>query len=267
MGNKYVGVSWPEPVRRVASAWSDFFFPWGTYCVCCGNFIDEKRAYCLCDHCVGKIGWGNIEIKKDTLLERHEEGLDIGLPAECFREWPLDSIRSCMKYGIYERRLIFELKYNGNRYMARILAKIILDRLMADTNGAEVLCGDYLVPVPMNKEKERLRGFNQTEKIAEYLANYIGIPVMTKAIIRTKNTTAQRSVAGSQRFANLNEAFCPSPDLADKVAGKRLILLDDVFTTGSTAYYCGRLLKEAGAARVDLITIATGNGAAEGFYS
>ena len=91
---------------------TDFFFPWGTYCVCCGNFIDRQRSYCICDHCMQKIGWGRIEVPVDGVKQTKKENDRNTIPM-FDEDFPLDSIRCCMKYGLYERRFIVALKYNG----------------------------------------------------------------------------------------------------------------------------------------------------------
>lgn len=236
---------------KAAEKAADFLFPWGTYCVCCGNFIDKSRTYCLCDHCIRKIRWGHVKVEGQI---------------------PVDSVRACMKYGLYERRLIFELKYNGHTYMARILAQILYDRLISDPDRetAALFDADYIVPVPVHRSRMRQRGFNQAERIALHLGRLMGVEVLGKGLIRKTSTAAQRSVAGRERFANLEGAFAPGfgsmEALGLRIAGKKLILLDDIFTTGATATHCALILKEAGAARVDVLTVAAGNHEATGFF-
>ncbi len=256
----------------------DLFFPWGTYCICCGNFIDQSRTYCLCDHCIRQIGWGNVEIAPCSLLDNQFTGA----AAEALKRReaqgkgiPVDSIRACMKYGLYERRLIFELKYNGHTYVARILADMLYDRIKNDSAAAmQLASADYIVPVPIHKEKYRKRGFNQAEKIAIHLGRLLKIPVLKDGhgLVRITSTTAQRSVAGAERLENLAGALGPmvgSRDfcrLTERVQGKSLILLDDILTTGATAIQCGLVLKDAGAAKVHVLTIAAGNDHAKGFF-
>ena len=250
----------------LAETAADFLFPWGTYCVCCGNYIDRGRSYCLCDHCVSHISWENAEIsagKQETEQETEQEAEQ---EARLFAggNFPLDSIRCCMHYGLYERRLIFELKYNGNTYMARILARMLCDRLLYDRGAAEVLRSDYILPVPLYKKKEKKRGFNQAEKIARYFGRFAGIPVLPEGLLRVKETIPQRSVAGTERFSNLEGAFRGGADLEKKIRGKQVILLDDIFTTGATACHCGIILKEAGASKIHFLAIASANRAIDG---
>lgn len=89
-------------LRKIWKQTADFFFPMGTYCICCGKYIDHTRTYALCDHCIRHIRWGQIEINLDA------EGKHWKRPVY------LDSASACAFYGLYSRRLIFELKYNGH---------------------------------------------------------------------------------------------------------------------------------------------------------
>lgn len=246
---------------------TDFFFPWGTYCVCCGNFIDKHRTYCLCDHCIRQIRWGNVQIPVDSLKENQFTGDG----AKRIREEgvPIDSVRACMQYGLYSRRLIFELKYNGHSYMARILAELIFDRIQKDNAAEELFQAAAIIPVPVHRDRQRTRGFNQAEKIALYLGKQMRIPVLKNGLKRGTATLAQRSVTAMDRLSNLEQVF----SLGDKekieafVKGKDVILLDDIFTTGATAIQCGWVLKEAGANKVHVLCIASGNDGAEGFFT
>lgn len=268
----YLSLKGPRWAVTLMEQLTDFFFPWGTYCICCGNFIDRQRSYCICDHCIRHISWGNVEVPPQSLKQNHFTGPE----AERLQEEggiPVDSIRACMKYGLYERRIIFELKYNRHTYVARIMGKILADRILYDPGAEALLEADFIIPVPMHRAKERQRGFNQVSKTARYLGACLGIPVLRDGLVRQAETAAQRSVEGRDRLANLAGAFGAAPadrrtqkSLTEQVQGKRVILLDDIFTTGATVLHCSRVLKDAGAERVDVLVLATGNDYAEGFF-
>ena len=162
--------------------------------------------------------------------------------------------------------------------MARAIGNIMADGLAAagfvagqpspgvDT-GRPDPCGgfEYIVPVPVHRDKEKARGFNQAEKMARRLSGRIGVPVLPRAVIRHKNTTAQRSLSAEDRYFNLEGAFSLNPGDAERIKGSRILLLDDVYTTGATAHRGGSVLKEGGAARWDFIALATGNDFAYGY--
>ena len=105
---------------RAAEGMLQLLFPLSTYCICCGKPVDASRSYSICDHCIHHIMWGNIHINLEA------ESCRLGRPAR------LDSAVACMKYGLYERRLIFDLKYDGRTYVARAIGHIMADRLAAE---------------------------------------------------------------------------------------------------------------------------------------
>lgn len=230
-------------------------FPMATYCLCCGKYINGSRSYCICDHCIQRITWGHIEIN----LEEESQALS--------RPSALDSARACMKYGLYERRLIFDLKYDGLTYVSRAIAGIMHDRIITDPAAAAQLAeSDYIVPVPMYKEKEKQRGFNQAAKMAGHLARRLHRKHLPGALIRQKQTAAQRSITGRERYSNMEGAFAVSPGYEEKIKGSIIILLDDVYTSGATAHTCAAVLKAAGASKVHFIGLATGNDFADGYF-
>ena len=240
---------------RAAEAALQWLFPMATYCLCCGKYINGSRSYCICDHCIQRITWGNVEI------DLTEEARALGRPSA------LDSARACMKYGLYERRLIFDLKYDGLTYVSRAIANIMHDRIITDPRAAEELSGiDFIVPIPMHKEKEKQRGFNQAEKMARHLARRLHRRHLPDALIRQKQTAAQRSITGQERYANMEGAFMVNPAETAEIKGSKILLIDDVYTSGATAHTCAAVLREAGAAEVHFLGMATGNDFADGFF-
>ena len=235
----------------------ELLFPMGTYCICCGKYIDLTRTYCLCDQCMAAINWGHIYI--DLEEERKKAG----------RTGYLDSALSCMVYGLHSRRLIFDLKYNKKTFMARPISMIMADRLTSDDSLREIVSSiDFAVPVPMHIKKIKKRGFNQAELIGSALTARLNserpadsekICLIPDCLIRTRSTQAQRSITGEERFANLEGAFRFNSRFADRIKDSSVLLVDDIFTTGATADCCARLLKENGADKVHFISLATGN--------
>ena len=103
--------------RAMISKGLDLLYPPALYCICCGNIIDESRTYHLCDHCMAHIRWDGQPPQKVKFA-----GGD-GIAGVAGGLVPFLSLR-CTQYGLYERRLIFSLKYNGKKYIARDLAQI-----------------------------------------------------------------------------------------------------------------------------------------------
>ena len=252
-----------SPIRYFFEKILQLIFPVGTYCICCGKYIDLSRTYCLCDQCVRAINWGRICI--DLEAERKEAG----------RTRYLDSVLSCMIYGLHSARLVFELKYNKRTFMARPISMIMADRLLSDESLVDFLHSiDYVVPVPLHHRKRKSRGFNQAELIAKDLTSRLNsglsrshrIRMIPDCLLRTKQTTAQRSVNGEERFANLEGAFNFNGKYSGIIKDTSVLLVDDIFTTGSTADRCARLLKSKGAREVHFICLTTGNDFARGAF-
>jgi ComF family protein len=142
------------------------------------------------------------------------------------------------------RKLIHLYKYGRIRTLARPLSDFLAHALPLDERF------DCIVPVPLHWRRRWKRGFNQSEFLARALARRSGIP-MVKALARSRSTKAQAGLSNHARRQNVMKAFRARP-----VPGKRILLIDDVMTTGATATACALALKRAGAARVALLTVA-----------
>ena len=234
---------------------TQLLFPMGTYCTCCGAYIDLSRPYCICDKCMAAINWGFINV--DLEKERAVRG----------RTTHLDSVKACMVYGLHSRQMIFDLKYNKRTYLARPISMIIADRLLTDPEpDLDINDIDLVIPVPLHGSKLRTRGFNQAALISGQLAKRLNKETDKKklihlpdGLIRARVTSAQRGISGDERFANLEGAFKVNPKYENRIKGAKILLVDDIFTTGATADSCAKALKDSGAEEVHFVCLATGN--------
>lgn len=111
---------------------------------------------------------------------------------------------------------------------------------------------DLVVPVPLHSSRIRERGFNQSMYLTQFATAATGIKFSTKALLRARKTTPQTRLSGAERRTNLHSAFIAQPTL---IKDKKILLMDDVYTTGSTVDECSRTLLAAGAKRVEVMTI------------
>ena len=219
----------------------EILFPHSIYCVVCGKYIDDTRSYSLCDHCIKHMNFGCTEFYCNDEPCNKEGGslsFDYGFAA--------------MGYGLYERRLIFNLKYDGKTYLAPIIADIIYDALQSKGLKLEA---DLIIPVPIHKKRLMERGFNQSEKIAYYLGKKMSIPVDANVLYRMKETHTQRALSPEERIENMKDVFGIKNGKEKRVKNKSIILLDDIYTTGATVSSCGKELRKYGAKKIYVLTL------------
>ncbi len=238
---------------RMEEAISEAVFPSNIYCVCCGSLIDGTRPYALCDGCVEKIHWnsGRTCGKCGKALQATYRG------AYCYdcMEHPHRFRRgySCLTYGLHERELILDYKYNGRGYMGKKFGDILFDRIRWESPEIDVI-----IPVPIHRNREKKRGYNQTEIMAARLAQRWGKPLAAGSLQRTKETKLLRSLSPVERESALRGAFAVTKKGQAEIKGKAVLLVDDIYTTGATIEECSGVLLDSGAAAVDFLALASG---------
>ena len=152
------------------------------------------------------------------------------------------------------RQLIHHLKYNNGLYLIKDLRSLI-----RQLPHLKKICQDaVLVPVPLHPTKFRERGFNQSQVFAQALQKTLNVNIQVKVIlVRTRFTQSQTTLSREERMRNIREAFTLAPNIKLDFE-KKYILVDDVFTTGSTANACAKVLKKAGIQTIELITLGHG---------
>ena len=221
-------------LKEAAVALLDLLLP--EYCVVCGR----EGAY-LCSECEWEL----------PRLERPYCFLCAAprvpqLCDSCRRAAPaFDSARAPFEFRGPARRMVHDLKYRHVRIAAPYMARLLAEYLERNPYPIDAYC-----PVPLHAQRERGRGFNQSELIARKLSELTGIPVETFALRRTRNTRPQVSLESpGDRRRNIEDAF-ERPGSLGSAEGRRYMLIDDVVTTGSTMSACADALKNAGAAHV-----------------
>ena len=219
-------------LRRAAGALLDLLYPEHAACLCCERALGEDEQDGLCPACVRALE--RLELRQ---LQREEQGETEPLPPG------IAYVHAAYPYTGQARSLILKLKFERQRPAAVPLA-----RAMAALPAGEE---ELLVPVPTTKRRLRERGFNQAQVLCSLLAGTWGMP-MEEALVREDDRTAQSTLSGQSRRANLTGCM----RALTSVSGRRVLLVDDVYTTGSTAAEAARALKEAGAASVGVIVAA-----------
>lgn len=147
---------------------------------------------------------------------------------------------------------IYQFKYKNKRNYGKIFAREMGTLYMDQIKRWEI---QEIIPVPIHKKRRRKRGYNQTEIVVDELGKILGLPVNKKAVVRIHNTTPQKNLDRINRVENLKEAFEILPDYKPL---KKILIVDDIYTTGSTIHTIAKILKENGAEKVYFLTISIG---------
>jgi ComF family protein len=177
-------------------------------------------------------------------------GTPLGLQADIPE--PLLQLEWCALFTGSVRRALHELKYGGERRLAEPLGRAVARRLRRAGAG-----GDLLVPVPVHAERARKRGYDQAALIAHVAARELNLPIAS-VLERARATIAQFDLDRAHRATNVDGAFRLRPGARSSrpLAGRWVILVDDVVTTGATLAACAHALLEAGADGVSAVTVA-----------
>ncbi len=155
------------------------------------------------------------------------------------------------QYESLVRKLILRYKFSNQAYLNHFFANMIIKN---EENCKLLQEYDLLIPVPMHHRKMQKRGYNQTELVANELSKILKIPTKSDILIKVVNTVTQSKLGGKARQSNIQHAFFVPKDR--EVEGKKIILLDDIYTTGATSQECSRVLKEAGAKEILILVLA-----------
>ena len=246
-------------ISKIINEVADLVYPPGLYCNCCGKITDPGRTYGLCNDCMRDMRWitGRACAKCGKALGETDPG------AICHycksHEHFFDKGYACCEYGMHEKTLLYELKYASRGDIGVKLGEAAYDRMAAELGEEELRDAyDLVLPVPLYKERKMRRGFNQAELMAREFSERSGIACDDEILFRTRPTEAMKGLGPSERRANIQGAFSVNEEKSPVLAGARTLVIDDIFTTGATLDEIARVLKEAGASRVDTLVFAAG---------
>jgi ComF family protein len=175
-------------------------------------------------------------------------------------EWAFDAARSA---GIFEgslRLAIHHLKYSGCESLGLPLGSHLANRIgMYEMFSEEqIRTIDAVLPIPMHPLRERQRGYNQAALLAAPVAEILGVPLLPAKAVRRKRRPPQVGLSSEVRRRNVQSAFRVSERDESLIAGRHILVIDDVFTTGATVNACAEALRSAGSARIFIATLAAG---------
>ena len=163
---------------------------------------------------------------------------------------PIQSL-SVFEYSGLTRECIRKSKYYSKQFMALKRLSYEGTNLLYDWGFG--FDNFIVVPIPLNKQKEALRGFNHVDKISDYVSYRFKLPKENSILNRVKNTKAQHGYTRTERFLNIKDSFASSSDLAK---GKKILLVDDICTSGATLLEASKVLYNAGALEVRCFTLS-----------
>lgn len=239
----------PKALSEAGRALLDLLIP--PRCHICHVPVYEAENLHICKECYTKLPF--ITSAVCTVCGIPFAGAGGDHPCgSCIKEPPsYSAARAALRYDLACRDLIHAYKYSGKYSLRRPLGLLTADALadFASNSRAELL-----LPVPLHKKRLRERGFNQALLIAEVLSLQWNIPLLRQGLARTRWTQPQIELDRKERLNNLKGAFTVTDTTA--ISGRRVMLVDDVFTTGSTLVECSKTIKHAGAAEIFAVTIA-----------
>lgn len=230
---------------------AELVYPSSIYCISCGNLIDKTRKYSLCDTCIESINW---IVEKSC--EKCGRPLNDDRLNKCdicrYENHNFDKGYVCAEYTDETKSIVVKLKFQGQAYIAEKLADIMKDKLDEDIKKY-----DFITCVPIHKKRELERGYNQASLIAQKLALLTGLDFIP-LLLKNRHTDKMSKLGRDMRRINLHGAFEISRQ-GKKYCNNfhRILLVDDVMTTGSTLDECAEVLRENGFI-VDVIAFAAG---------
>lgn len=210
-------------------------------CAVCGTCLDEDEEV-LCLKCDIAMPRTDYHLRPDNPVERLLQG-----------RFPLVRASSYMFYrkGSDFRHIIFQIKYGGRKERGETMGRL----MAADLAPAGFFAGvDVLLPVPLHPDKQRRRGYNQSEWLARGMSAVTGIPLSAGRVVRKKNTETQTRKSSFQRWDNMEGVFEVTD--AESFVGRHVLLVDDVLTTGATLTACADAFSGVEGVRFSVLTLA-----------
>jgi ComF family protein len=240
---------WGSLVRRFGEALLDLFLP--RSCAGCQDVWLAAGEGLWCKNCLRELSWIRSPIcpRCGTPYTNSPSAPD-HLCGECtLSPVPFDTARSAVEHSGVVRDRIHQLKFGGRLHWVPPLADLLAYTFQQACPGSV----DLVLPVPLHVRRLRQRGFNQSALMARALGRRLRLPVHFDILVRTRWTDPQTRLSREERRQNVKGSFCVT--VPGGVESKSVLLIDDVYTTGTTLMECSKILKKAGAGEVHALTV------------
>lgn len=220
-------------------------------CPICDKVIRKPAG--ICDNCRKKLHY--IHSPRCLKCGKPVDNDDTEVCFDCSKHHH-DFDRGVALWGYTDetRNSIYRFKYQNCRIYSKVYADEIIKNLGDIIRSWQC---DVIIPVPIHKRKYRERGFNQAQLLAKDMADVLGIGMDTKVLVRNRYTRPQKELDDNERIKNLENAFTIRENV---VQYKRVLLVDDIYTTGSTIDSCAKVLKDKGTVQVFVVCLCIGQG-------
>ncbi|NLK98517.1 MAG: ComF family protein [Epulopiscium sp.] len=222
-------------------------------CIFCTSIIPIQEERGICRVCKDTLPFieGKVCQKCGKPIQDSKERTTC---FDCVKNTPVyDKGWAVFIYEGMVKEAIYRFKYGGHKEYGKYLGKLMADRIRNQISEEGF---DVIIPIPIHKNRKRKRGYNQAEELAKAISRELGIPMDVAILTRVKETKPQSGLSIMQRQNNLKKAF----KIADTINldQMKILLVDDIYTTGTTMNYCAGLLKERGAKKVCFLSLSIG---------
>lgn len=230
-------------MKNILAVWCSSFvrllFP--RYCVVCGKPLQEGEEG-ICLRCNMDLPRTNYHLRRDNPVERMFWG-----------KMPLERATAFFFYhkGSDSRHILHLLKYGDRKDLGELMGRLMAAELSDSGFFRKV---DVIIPVPLHPRRQKARGYNQSECIARGISAVTGIPVDAVSLRRGRHTETQTRKSAYERWTNVEGVFLLSHP--ERFAGKQLLLVDDVLTTGATTTACADVFRDVEGVRISILTLA-----------
>lgn len=235
-------------VSKILNYIIEFIYP--PKCMACDNIIPLENERWICDKCRSLFKYieGNTCKICGIILEKSKSKC-----VDCIeRNNIFNTNKAIFIYEGIIQDIIHKFKYGKKPYLGKGLGVLMLNRLLLTPYIFKDI--NYIVPIPIHKNRMRNRGFNQSELLAKEISKGLGLPMASNLIIRKKDTKPQSAFSPLGRKNNLKDAFVVNKKY--NLKNKNILLIDDIYTTGSTLNACCEVLYELGVNKVNATTLS-----------